>query len=212
MSPFANAPAIIVGMNSVSTTPSFRKKRLQAYRGRGDIYAWLRTHCHTVAERLAADQTSWAYIAAEMVRHGVAGRDGEAPTANAVLRVWQRVLRDLATSGEKPGQKTTRPKPPSRFPKDWSPTVLREQEIPVPAYLRPAGAEVPPYLRPPSTAASVPAPFHPPPLPAKPAGPAGNEVMAQRPKRGSMDAALDKLGESDWWLGDGRPRPRSDER
>ncbi len=202
---------MIVGMNSVSTTSPFRKKRLQAYRGRGDIYAWLRTHCHRVAERLAADQTSWPDIAAEMVRHGVAGRAGEAPTANAVLRVWQRVLRDMETSGEQPGQKTTRPKPPSRFPKDWSPTVLREQEIPVPAYLRPAGAEVPPYVRPPSAPTSVPAPFHPSPLPAKPAGPAGSEVITERPKRGSMAAALDKLGEGDWWLGDGRRKPRSDE-
>jgi hypothetical protein len=31
-------------MSSVSQTPPFRKKRLKAYRGRGDIYAWLRTH------------------------------------------------------------------------------------------------------------------------------------------------------------------------
>jgi hypothetical protein len=175
-------------MNSVSTTPPFRKKRLQAYRGRGDIYAWLRTHCHTVAERLAADQTSWPYIAAEMVRHGVAGRAGEAPTPNAVLRVWQRVLRDMQTSGEKPGQKTTRPKPPSRFPKDWSPPVLREQQIPVPAYLRPPGTAL--------------VPSAPPPPPALPQGQSGEDL----PEPGSMEDLLLSMEKADWYLNPGGKR------
>jgi hypothetical protein len=211
VSPFANAPAIIVGMNSVSTTPPFRKKRLQAYRGRGDIYAWLRTHCHTVAERLAADQTSWPYIAAEMVRHGVAGRAGEAPTANAVLRVWQRVLRDMETSGEKPGQKTTRPKPPSRFPKDWSPTVLREQEIAVPAYLRPAGAQVPPYLRPPTTQPALPPPARAQSVeraaevaaPVSQAEPGSDEYVREQ-----LASIRERLGGNDWYLNPGvKKRP-----
>jgi hypothetical protein len=206
VSPFAKAPAIIVGMSSVSTTPPFRKKRLQAYRGRGDIYAWLRTHCHTVAQRLAADETSWVFIAAEMSRHGIAGRDGAAPTANAVLRVWQRVSQDMAVSGEVPGEKRPRPKPPSRFPKDWSPTVLREQEIPVPAYLRPAG-EVPAYLRPPST------------LPADP--PATRAVIAlapetsgeleaeaSRPEPGSVEFVMEQLRDGDWYLNPGVKRKR----
>jgi hypothetical protein len=207
VSPFAKASANIVGMSSVSTTPPFRKKRLQAYRGRGDIYAWLRTHCHTVAQRLAADETSWVFIAEEMSRHGIAGREGEAPTANAVLRVWQRVSRDMATSGEVPGGKTLRPKPPSRFPKDWSPTVLREQEIPVPAYLRPAGSEVPPYLRPP--AARVPAIS--PPAVVQPKGPAAEvPVATPEPEIGSPEyvkaqiaVAKKQLADLDWYLNPG---------
>jgi hypothetical protein len=111
-------------MSSVSQTPPFRRKRLQAYRGRGDIYAWLRTHCQQVAERLAGGMTTWAWIASEMERHGVKGREGETPSANAVLRVWQRVCRDLETLGESPTERRVRPKPPSRFPKDWKPEAF----------------------------------------------------------------------------------------
>ena len=113
-------------MSSVSQTPPFRKKRLQAYRGRGDIYAWLRTHCQQVAERLAGGMATWAWIASEMERHGVKGREGETPSANAVLRVWQRVCRDLETLGESPTERRVRPKPPSRFSKDWKPEAFRE--------------------------------------------------------------------------------------
>jgi hypothetical protein len=180
-------------MSSVSTTPLFRKKRLQAYRGRGDIYAWLRTHCHTIAERLASEQTSWVFIAAEMVRHGVAGRGGEAPTANAVLRVWQRVCRDMAAAGEAPGQKVARAKPPSRFPKDWAPTVLREQAIPVPAYLRPPGTPVAPKP-------SLPPPTLPTSLPVGDAG---------QPVRGSKEAAIAVMEKADWYLLGGKRKPSS---
>ena len=199
-------------MSLIDRPPLFRQKRLKEFRGRGRLYSWLRAHSEQIAPGLESGEYSWAMLCAECARHGVTGRHGEAPTRKAAWAAWQTLCNDLAASGETPANRSKKPKPPSRFPKDWSPTVLREQEIPVPAYLRPAGAEVPPYLRPPSMAASVPAPVRPPPLPAKPAAPAGNEVTAQRPKRGSMDAALDKLGESDWWLGDGRPKPRSDER
>ncbi len=199
MSLFAKRSVIIVGMISVSSIAPFRKKRLQAYRGRGDIYSWLRTHSHSVAERLAAGHASWAFIAAEMGRHGVAGRDGEAPSANAILRVWQRVCRDMATMSETPGQPQQRPKPPSRFPKGWTPPIVSSSEIPVPAYLRPPGT-------------AVPAPFKPPPLPVRPQGPAGQEVApTSRPRRGSMEAAMEKLSEGDWWMGGVRRKPRSDE-
>jgi hypothetical protein len=191
-------------MNSVSTTPPFRKKRLQAYRGRGDIYAWLRTHCHTVAERLAADQTSWVFIAEEMIRHGVSGRSGEAPTANAVLRVWKRVCRDMETTGERPGVKTSRLPPPSRYP-EWSPPVLSEREIPVPAYLRPPG-EIPPYLRPPSTLPAVASPAAAP-VP-QPQQAAGTEVAAKPagPEPGTMEFAMAQLRKGDWYLNPGGKR------
>ena len=130
-SPFANSSARIARMSSASQTPPFRKRRLQAYRGRGDVYAWLRAHCHQVAERLAGGNVSWTSIAAEMARHRVMGREGGAPTPNAVLRVWQRVCRDLETLGESPAERRARPKPPSRFPKDWKPEAFRTS-APVP--------------------------------------------------------------------------------
>lgn len=203
MAPFSKRSAKLTGVSSFSTTRPIRKKRLQAYRGRGDIYAWLRTHCHTVAERLASGETSWTLMADEMSRHGVAGRDGGAPKPNAVLRVWQRVCRDMAASGETPGQKANQPRPPSRFPKDWSPKVVREQDIPVPAYLRPAGAEVPPYLRPPSTLPAISAP------PAQ-APESRKEVVDQtpRPEPGSVEFVMEQLRDDDWYLNPGVKRRR----
>ena len=139
------------------------------------------------------------FIAVEMGRHGVAGRDGEAPSANAVLRVWQRVCRDMETLGETPGRPLERPKPPSRFPKGWTPPVVSSSEIPVPA-----------YLRPPATA--VPARLNSPPLPERPIGQPGQEVaLPDRPRPGSMEAALEKLSEGDWWTGAKRRKPPSSE-
>jgi hypothetical protein len=177
---------------------------------RSPLFRWMVEHHDEMVEASQRDGIHWASFCDEAAKRGLTDTRGLAPNPANARKTWAQARKVVQEGRE--AAKPPRPKPPSRFPKDWSPTVLREQEIPVPAYLRPAGAEVPPYLRPPSTVASVPAPFHPPPLPAKPAGPAGNEVTAQRPKRGSMDAALDKLGENDWWLGDGRPKPRSDER
>ena len=174
------------------TIAPFRKKRLQAYRGRGDIYAWLRTHCHAVAERLAAGEASWIFIAAEMERHGVAGRDGEAPSANAILRVWQRVRRDMESQGETPGQQQERPKPPSRFPKGWIPPIVSESEIPVPAYLRPPGT------------ALVSSPSPPPPvLPERQAG-------EDLPEPGSMEDLILSMDKADWHLLGGKRRRRTE--
>ena len=37
----------------------FPTKALESYRGRGQLYSWLRAHHEAVAERLASDEATW---------------------------------------------------------------------------------------------------------------------------------------------------------
>src|SRR5271165_2251872 len=120
----------------------FPTKALKSYRGRGQIYSWLRAHHEAVAERLASQEATWPSLAAEMTTHGVTGRRGNPPSANAVLKVWQRVCGDLrkaeiadaerraaaATKASRSGSVY-----PSRISPDWRP-----QEVVPPAEPRPA--------------------------------------------------------------------------
>jgi hypothetical protein len=103
----------------------FRKRRLQAFRGRGELYSWLRAHREKIAEGLSSGEYTWAMLCAECCRHGVASRSGGAPDRTAAWKAWQTLCRDLETLGETPIAKTPRPKPPSRFPKDWKPEAFR---------------------------------------------------------------------------------------
>ena len=117
-------------MTGASPTLTLRKRRLTAYRGRGAIYNWLRAHHPTVAARLTRGEATWPALCAEMVRHGVAGRQGEPPTPKAAAKVWRRVCRDLdaepAAPRHTPDQTPSRPGVvyPSRIPADWRPQEL----------------------------------------------------------------------------------------
>ena len=68
-------------MSSVNPAPArlFRKKRLKPYRGRGEVYSWLRAHHRQIAASLASGEASWTTLCAEMVRHGLTGRHGGIP-------------------------------------------------------------------------------------------------------------------------------------
>ena len=100
----------------------FRRKRQKLYRGRGQVYSWLRAHHAEVVEMLAKDELSWAMLAAEMVRVGVKGGRGEAPTPKAVARVWRRVCRDVEQAARSAGP--LKRKYPSRISPDWRPRVV----------------------------------------------------------------------------------------
>ena len=129
----------------------FRKKRLKALRGRGQLYSWLRAHSERIAAGLSSGELTWPLICSECSRHGVASRDGLAPSQRAAAKAWQTLCRDLAAIGESPGERRQAPKPPSKFPKDWKPEAFR------------GAGSVPPG------AGVVPSP----PLPLVPARPAG---------------------------------------
>ena len=87
-------------MDRISSTPVIRRRKVKAFRARGDIYNWLRAHAAEVTRRLASGEMTWPTLCTEMARHGVVDRDQKEPTPNAAIRVWQRVTRDLEENGE----------------------------------------------------------------------------------------------------------------
>jgi hypothetical protein len=123
--PFAKRSVTLQFMTGTSATkPLFRTKRLKPYRGRGEIYSWLRAHHEEIADGLMKGELFWAILAAEMVRAGVNGARAAAPTAKAAARVWRRVERDIEVetagrTGERPKRKY-----PSRISPDWRPPLV----------------------------------------------------------------------------------------
>src|SRR5271157_4241219 len=95
-----------------------RRKKVRPYRGRGEVYAWLRAH-HSQVLGLVADGRPWADLLAEMASEGVSGQRGVILTTKAVTKVWQRVCRDI--SAAEPIARP--PKPPSRIVPTWRPSV-----------------------------------------------------------------------------------------
>jgi len=104
--------------------PLFRTKRLKAYRGRGEIYGWLRAHHAEVADGLGKGELSWAILVGEMARAGVTGGRGAAPTAKAAARVWRRVERDVEVEGARRAGEQPKRKYPSRISPDWRPPLV----------------------------------------------------------------------------------------
>jgi hypothetical protein len=121
--PFAKASASLGFMTDANATRLlFRKKRPKLFRGRGAVYSWLRAHQAEVAEMLAKGELSWAMLTAEMIRDGVKGARGEAPTPKAAARVWRRVCRDVDQAALAAGP--LKRKYPSRISPDWRPQVV----------------------------------------------------------------------------------------
>ena len=102
------------------------KRRLRAFCGRGDSYAWLRAHHAQVARLRAAELASWSALIREMAQDGVAGQDGASLSVKSVSKVWQRVCRDVeaeAAAKARAGRTVGR-KMPSRISPDWRPVVV----------------------------------------------------------------------------------------
>ena len=171
----------------------FPTKALKSYRGRGQIYSWLRAHHEAVAERLASDEATWPSLAAEMASHGVTGRRGDPPTAKAAAKVWHRVRGDLrkaevadaerraaaATKASRPGSVY-----PSRISPDWRPQQVLPPAVPTPASSLPALA---------SAGAGPPAP--PAPHVPRPAQQAGSRLLvpfADNRTQEEIDAYVDE--------------------
>jgi hypothetical protein len=117
---------------------------------RSPLFRWMVKNHDKLIEASRRERFHWTSFCAEAAKRGLTDTQGQPPSAENARKTWARARKAVQEGIVLAAAKPPRPTPPSRFPKDWSPTVLREQEIPVPAYLRPTG-EVPPYLRPPST-------------------------------------------------------------
>jgi hypothetical protein len=93
------------------------------FRGRSDLYRWLRANFKRLAPRLEQDQISWGVLAREIADAGLKNRKGAPPSADSVRRIWGTVCRDLAREAAAKAQRRTR-KFPSRISPNWRPQVV----------------------------------------------------------------------------------------
>lgn len=63
------------------------------------MYGWLRQRHDQIAEMMAEKPApSWTVMAEQLARIGLTNRDGGVPKADAVRKVWQRVVADEAAA------------------------------------------------------------------------------------------------------------------
>ena len=110
-------------MSDEALTKVLAGLRAQPYRGRSELYRWLRANHRRLARRLAKDQTSWAVIAQELAAAGLKNTKGDPPSSDSVRRVWATVCRDVAEEMASKARQA-RKKPPSRISPDWRPQVV----------------------------------------------------------------------------------------
>jgi len=123
-------------MSDEALTKVLAALRAQPYRGRSELYRWLRANHRRLARRLAKDQTSWGVIAQELAAAGLKNTKGDPPSCDSVRRVWATVCRDVAEELASKARQARR-KPPSRISPDWRPQVVPQ----------PAAAPVTPTAR-----------------------------------------------------------------
>jgi hypothetical protein len=157
---------------------------------RSPLFWWMVEHHDDMLATAHGKRIRWAPVCLKLAALGLVDTRGLAPTERNARETWLQARKAVAAA--RAAAKPPRPKPPSRFPKDWSPTVLREQEIPIPAYLKPPGTGV----------VSIPSP-------PEPALPALQEAEAGRPARGSKEAVLAQMERADWYLLGGTRKPSS---
>ena len=122
--PFAKSSDSLPLMSEISRAKLFRKRRVRSYRGRGDVYCWLRAHHSQVAVRLATQELSWSALAEALSREGLKGRNGVELTGRAVAQVWRRVCRDVEAEADAAAAAAPKRKYPSRVSPDWRPQVV----------------------------------------------------------------------------------------
>ena len=101
-----------------------RKRKLEKWSGRGEIYAWLRAHHKKIKSLKVGDDRPWSELLLDL-RMDLAGIiPAERIALNNVLNTWKRVCRDLGDSPPVYRFKNY----PSRIPKDWRPRLFRRRQ------------------------------------------------------------------------------------
>ena len=102
-----------------------RKRKLDKWRGRGEIYAWLRAHHQKIKSLKVGDDRPWSELLLDL-RADLAGSiPADRIALNNVLNTWKRVCRDLDDSPPVYRFKNY----PSRISKDWRPEVVSSPTV-----------------------------------------------------------------------------------
>ena len=145
-------------MSDEALTKVLSGLRGRRFRGRSDLYRWLRANYKRLASRLEQDQVAWGILAQEIGAAGIKNRKGAPPSADSVRRIWATVSRDVALAAAVAAR---RRKYPSGISPDWRPQLV-SGTFPGPA---PASSSTTPAAVPvaasgaPSSAASPEAPM-----------------------------------------------------
>jgi hypothetical protein len=102
----------------------FKGRRERSYRGKGRVYSWLRARHTDIAALIDRGELTWSALAARLATAGVLGRSGALPTANAMIRVFKRVCRDVVAEAEARAAAGPVRKHPSRMSPNWRPPVM----------------------------------------------------------------------------------------
>ena len=111
-------------MSDTNGSRLFRKRRVHQYARRGRVYSWLRAYYSQVSAALESGEQSWPSLVEAMAREGVTGRNDAQLTANAALKVWRRVCRDVAAAAVERAGAAPKRKYPSRISPNWRPQVV----------------------------------------------------------------------------------------
>ena len=117
---FAPPGVTLTGMTKQQPKSILGSMRASGLRGRGAVYKWLNEHYRTVTRGFERTESTWEGVIDAMVAAGVTNREGGRPSANSVLRVWQRVCEDRAARALK--AKREQPNR-SRSAGGWEPPV-----------------------------------------------------------------------------------------
>ncbi|MDE1905505.1 MAG: hypothetical protein KGH75_03530 [Rhodospirillales bacterium] len=158
---------------------------------RSPLFWWMVEHHDEMMATANGSRIRWAPVCARLTALGLVDTRGQAPTERNTRETWLQARKAVAAA--RAAAAPPRPKPPSRFPKDWSPPVISESTIPAPVYLQPPRAPI----------ARLPAP----PITELPASAPASE--AGLPARGSKEAAIAAMEKADWYLLGGKRKPSS---
>jgi hypothetical protein len=183
----------------------FPTKTLKSYRGRGQVYSWLRAHQDSVAEKLGREEATWPLLVVEMAAHGVVGGRGAPPTPKAAAKVWRRVcadLREAAGAQRKAAASKPPPRPgpvyPSRISPDWRPEEVTPE--PRPRQLPGTAVVIPPASRPPIAV----------PVGATAAPATETQLVPQEEIDAMLDRTFATFDKFDWYLMGSPPKRKAE--
>lgn len=84
--------------------------------GRSGLYSYLRAHHAAFSAALDRGRPNWTGAAATLIEVGVLAANGGPPTADAVRKMWPRVVRDVADAKRRAAAASARARPVSRSP------------------------------------------------------------------------------------------------